>query len=437
MSEKQLGDLRNIYCEMKEDEIIEELLHEMCFYISSSLLSEGKSADEVIAYFEETDLNDIIDRYETLTISEEVEIGNLEEGLGAIFKGLGFAGRFFGRKSAQQGIRTALQATSRRGAAPVAKSFASKAKTIRAKQAARQAAVNKKLGKTPTTPPSGPSGAATVATTAAQATAPKWLDKAKRALGGAVGAVLPGAIGFGAGYLTRSAQQAASDAAEKEKDEKKTEPAKVDIDYNKIFKKDPQEVTRADREPPEEKKVEAPSKEDQKKAKEEQLPDRAPSQLGDKTPYSKAATKKMSLRTRRILSGQSVYNRDPRARAGRDPRFEAYDVVLDYLISEGHAETVEEAHYVMMQMDAEHIQSIVEAGEGRVNLTYPAGHPKYGQPMKVDGKPMSVSKRTADWNSKMNRYKEQNPEGYKKAKGMMGPYGWSEPPKGYNPPNWM
>ena len=39
---------------------------------------------------------------------------------------------------------------------------------------------------------------------------------------------------------------------------------------------------------------------------------------------------------------------------------EAYDIVLDYLISEGHAETVEEAHYVMMQMDAEYIQSIVE-----------------------------------------------------------------------------
>ena len=116
---------------------------------------------------------------------------------------------------------------------------------------------------------------------------------------------------------------------------------------------------------------------------------------------------------------------------------EAYDVVLDYLLSEGHADTVEEAHYVMMQLDSEFIQDIVEAGEGRVNLTYPAGHPKYGQPMKVDGKPMSVSKKTADWNSKMNRYKEQDPEGYKKAKGMMGPYGWTEPPKGYNPPNWM
>ena len=42
------------------------------------------------------------------------------------------------------------------------------------------------------------------------------------------------------------------------------------------------------------------------------------------------------------------------------PYNEAYDVVLDYLLSEGHAETVEEAHYVMMQLDSEYIQSIVD-----------------------------------------------------------------------------
>jgi hypothetical protein len=43
--------------------------------------------------------------------------------------------------------------------------------------------------------------------------------------------------------------------------------------------------------------------------------------------------------------------------------YDAYDVVLEYLLSQGHAETVEEAHYVMMEMDAETIGSIVEAGE--------------------------------------------------------------------------
>lgn len=39
---------------------------------------------------------------------------------------------------------------------------------------------------------------------------------------------------------------------------------------------------------------------------------------------------------------------------------DAYSIILDYLISEGHADTISEAHYVMMQMSAEHIQDIVE-----------------------------------------------------------------------------
>ena len=43
--------------------------------------------------------------------------------------------------------------------------------------------------------------------------------------------------------------------------------------------------------------------------------------------------------------------------------YEPYELVLEYLLSEGHAETVEEAHYVMMQMDSEFIQSIVEMGD--------------------------------------------------------------------------
>ena len=39
--------------------------------------------------------------------------------------------------------------------------------------------------------------------------------------------------------------------------------------------------------------------------------------------------------------------------------YEPYDIVLDYVLSEGHADTVEEAHYVMMQMDEETIKAII------------------------------------------------------------------------------
>ena len=47
-------------------------------------------------------------------------------------------------------------------------------------------------------------------------------------------------------------------------------------------------------------------------------------------------------------------------------QYEPYDLVLDYVLSEGHAETVEEAHYVMTQMDEETIQGIIE--EQKKNL---------------------------------------------------------------------
>lgn len=43
---------------------------------------------------------------------------------------------------------------------------------------------------------------------------------------------------------------------------------------------------------------------------------------------------------------------------------DSYDIVLDYLFSQGHVDTLEEAHYVMMEMDAECVQSIVEAVYG-------------------------------------------------------------------------
>ena len=46
--------------------------------------------------------------------------------------------------------------------------------------------------------------------------------------------------------------------------------------------------------------------------------------------------------------------------AGLRDEYEPYDILLDYVLSEGHADTVEEAHYVMTQMDADTIQRIVE-----------------------------------------------------------------------------
>jgi hypothetical protein len=54
-------------------------------------------------------------------------------------------------------------------------------------------------------------------------------------------------------------------------------------------------------------------------------------------------------------------SKNPLPKKEQPVKKEAYDIVLDYLLSEGHADTLSEAHYVMLQMDTEHIRNIVEA----------------------------------------------------------------------------
>ena len=62
-----------------------------------------------------------------------------------------------------------------------------------------------------------------------------------------------------------------------------------------------------------------------------------------------------------VISGKMRKKYDMKAASFKP---EAYDVVLDYVLSEGHADTVEEAHYVMTQMDADTIRGIVEMKGG-------------------------------------------------------------------------
>jgi len=58
---------------------------------------------------------------------------------------------------------------------------------------------------------------------------------------------------------------------------------------------------------------------------------------------------------------------------------ESYDVVLEYLLSGGHAETVEEANYIMMQMDQNTIQSIVESPSFEVKGGNPSAARRQGK----------------------------------------------------------
>jgi hypothetical protein len=62
--------------------------------------------------------------------------------------------------------------------------------------------------------------------------------------------------------------------------------------------------------------------------------------------------------------------------------YDAFDLVLEYLTSEGHVESLNEALYVMMEMDSETIQGICEAAKDQsdkqiergVKTTYKAGN---------------------------------------------------------------
>lgn len=62
--------------------------------------------------------------------------------------------------------------------------------------------------------------------------------------------------------------------------------------------------------------------------------------------YSPAATARMSQRTKNVL--------------GVNEQYDAFDLVLEYLLSQGHVDTLEEALYVMMEMSSETVQEIVE-----------------------------------------------------------------------------
>ena len=87
----------------------------------------------------------------------------------------------------------------------------------------------------------------------------------------------------------------------------------------------------------------------------------------------------------------------PSYRSGRQRMrmMDSYDMVLDYLLSEGHAETVEEAHYIMMQLDQENIQEVVEAyvvtNADKMGNTKAYQNYKAGMKNKVTGKPLYVA----------------------------------------------
>ncbi len=111
-----------------------------------------------------------------------------------------------------------------------------------------------------------------------------------------------------------------------------------------------------------------------------------------------AARKAELASIRQAAKAETMAKADkPTYRSGRQRMrmMDSYDMVLDYLLSEGHAETVEEAHYIMMQLDQEHIQEVVEAyvvtNADKMGNTKAYQNYKAGMKNKVTGKPLYVA----------------------------------------------
>ena len=68
---------------------------------------------------------------------------------------------------------------------------------------------------------------------------------------------------------------------------------------------------------------------------------------------------------------------------------DVFDLVLEYLLETGHAETISEAQYIMSQMNSESIEAILEAQEARNNPEkYEAGENKKYAPVRGEKRPM-------------------------------------------------
>jgi hypothetical protein len=73
------------------------------------------------------------------------------------------------------------------------------------------------------------------------------------------------------------------------------------------------------------------------------------------------------------MSKQAAELRAMRERISAKPimaqkQYDVYDLVLEYLLETGHAATIDEAHYLMIEMDGETLRNIAEA---KVDKTHP------------------------------------------------------------------
>jgi len=369
MSHYLLEDLNNLYAEVNQyenskdfNDIVETVFSDLVY----SLASEGYSAKGIVSYLSHTPEQEIVEYYLNINniqhqvsedyIQEQVDLIN--EGLGSFLKVLG-GGLLRGGKSLGKGVVTAAKSTgstlktaTKTGFPQTSQKLSgavTKIKDVLKTPAAKIGAGVLAVGGAYGLGRMQGGGSQTKAKVSpSKPPAPKLPELSSPAGGSSTG---PGSSkpGNAKGNVKTPSKEDINKEYEKLRQKDPASAEKYGLEqWKKLYPKlaarlNPDGTQKGSRQSEMEKQSDELKK--IKPATKEEPGPQAKSELpgGD---YSAAATKEMSQRTKNIL--------------GIKDEYDAYDLVLDYLLSEGHAETVSEANYVMMQMSAEYIQDIVE-----------------------------------------------------------------------------
>ena len=323
-----IEDVQSIYASIQEEtdsvEEINNFAGDVYAAVATSMLHEGYSASGILGFLSTASDEEIVERFGDYdenfiaesTISEEYvneQVEQLDEIVGAALRVLGAgakAAKF--AKGAQglaplsrigQGLQGAGRAMSR-----VAKQGPGASSVVRSGLSKLRSAAGAGLGKLK-----------------------QGAQKVGGALKSAAKTVIPGAVGYAAGRAT----------APKAEAPKSTTTSAA-----------PPSTSAAAPKPPKAETKKPMSKADAMAAWAKANPKLAAAKA------ERDRTRGTSATTNPMLQGSKSSMPAPKPK--EETKKESYDLVLDYLLSEGHAETVEEAHYIMLRLEADHIQEIVE-----------------------------------------------------------------------------
>jgi len=385
-----------------------ELVEDIISTVSSMMVCEGYSAEGIIGFLADSSEDTIIEKYlsfdETIltesTVSEEFilqELARLEEGLGAVVSGLKLLGKG-AMKAAAPVVRTTTVAAKRMAGPGVRKAIGgaiSKVKDIAKGAKAALPGIAKGALLAGTGVLTGYAGAklAGAGEKAPEAAKPSPSDKynASAALGGQAAFK----AGGGAAKMKKnpnmtaadvqkqgminirnkkpsntSAKPAPSPAPAKPAPAKPAKPAKPATGKLGNTSYEVRTPTSAELKGAQEYRKANPNAKPEDVLKAAQLRGKQqasvdtdiakfnkPEELNKPAPAGSALAKEQERRKKETEDALQ------KGANSMKESYEPYEVLLEYLMSGGHADTIEEAHYIMLEMDASAVRTVMEEYE--------------------------------------------------------------------------